>query len=331
MSRVTRPFRSAAADAMRAFVRYHRALGKRFDTEELALKLFDEHLAVCKTPSLAAITPAVVNDFVCSRNRPAAKSHNHLIGVLRRWFAWLVTQEQLSTSPLLLTPRRLNGTRPPFLFNQAQAQRLIEVAGQLKDNNRAHQRGIIYPMIFALLYGLGLRVGEVARLCVQDVDWARSVLSIRETKFLKSRLVPMGPKMALHLKDYLHQREGKVGLLAPADPLFSFGDDKSRPINPSTVTQTFHHLLPTLGLDIPAGVAPPRLHCLRHSFAVGTLLRWYRQGVEPGDRLLLLSTFMGHSHPSSTAVYLTITAELRHEANLRFQRFASPLLREVAS
>jgi integrase len=64
---------------------------------------------------------------------------------------------------------------------------------------------------------------------------------------------------------------------------------------------------------------------------VGTLLRWYRQGIEPADRLLLLSTFMGHSHPSSTAVYLTITAELREEANLRFQRFASPLVKGVMS
>jgi integrase len=66
---------------------------------------------------------------------------------------------------------------------------------------------------------------------------------------------------------------------------------------------------------------------LRHSFAVTTLLRWYRQGTEPGDRLLHLSTFMGHAHPSSTAVYLTITADLLKEANQRFESFAAPLLK----
>jgi len=78
-------------------------------------------------------------------------------------------------------------------------------------------------------------------------------------------------------------------------------------------------------------MAVPRLHCLRHSFAVGTLLRWYREGIEPQDRLLHLSTFMGHVQPSSTAVYLTITADLLREANQRFERFASPLLKGVTS
>ena len=73
----------------------------------------------------------------------------------------------------------------------------------------------------------------------------------------------------------------------------------------------------------------PRLHCLRHSFAVGTLLRWYREGIEPQDRLLHLSTFMGHVQPSSTAVYLTITAGLFKEANQRFECFATPLLKGV--
>jgi RNA:NAD 2'-phosphotransferase (TPT1/KptA family) len=70
---------------------------------------------------------------------------------------------------------------------------------------------------------------------------------------------------------------------------------------------------------------------LRHSFAVGTLLRWYREGIEPQDRLLHLSTFMGHAQPSSTAVYLTITADLLQEANHRFERFAAPLLKGVMS
>ena len=82
---------------------------------------------------------------------------------------------------------------------------------------------------------------------------------------------------------------------------------------------------------MPDGVSPPRLHSLRHSFAVGCLLRWYRQGLDPASRLQQLSTFMGHVDPSSTAVYLTITPELLHEANTRFERFAEPAWRELGS
>ena len=208
---------------------------------------------------------------------------------------------------------------------------LLAAAAQLPDNNRGRHRGLIYPMIFGLLYGLGLRVSEAARLRLQDIDWERSVLNILDTKFAKSRLVPFGPKMGARLKEYLQKRELQVGPLEPTDPLFSFGPDKSCAINPGTVSLTFHQLWPKLGLNVASGVAAPRLHCLRHSFAVGTLLRWYRQGINPQDRLLHLSTFMGHAHPTSTAVYLTITAELLQEANTRFHRFAAPLLKEAVS
>jgi integrase len=94
------------------------------------------------------------------------------------------------------------------------------------------------------------------------------------------------------------------------------------------VSQTFHSLVPQLGLQIPAGTSPPRLHDLRHSFAVGTLLRWYRQGLDPGAGLLALATFLGHVDITSTATYLTMTESLLREANRRFEVFAEPVLQE---
>jgi site-specific recombinase XerD len=329
MKRQRQALQSAAAGAMRDFLNYHRALGKRFDTEEWALGLFDRYLIAQKVLGLAAITAPVVEKFLSSRPRKAARSYNELLGVLRRWFNWLVVQERLGQSPLHLDPRRHTGVRPPFLFEQDQARRLFAFTAQLPDNSQADQRGLIYSMIFVLCYGLGLRVSESTKLRLQDIDWDRCVLTIHETKFAKSRLVPFGPKLAARLKDFIQQREAHAGRLAPDQPLFCFGRDKSRSVSPHTASRTFHEVWPKLGLNVPPGVAAPRLHCLRHSFAVGTLLRWYRQGIVPQDRLLHLSTFMGHSQPSSTAVYLTITGDLLNEANQRFERFAAPLLKEV--
>jgi integrase len=86
----------------------------------------------------------------------------------------------------------------------------------------------------------------------------------------------------------------------------------------------FHRLVRSLAFPVPEGVCPPVLHCLRHSFAVGCLLRWYRDGVDPQARLYRLSTFMGHVSPDSTAVYLTITPQLLAEASRRFEIFAAP-------
>jgi integrase len=331
MKRECRPFQCSVAGFFEDFVRHHRALGKRFDTEEHALQMFDRYLLETEVQRLEDITPALLQAFLNSRPRPIPKSYNHLLGVLRRWCDWLVRQEQLADSPLRVRPRRVTGTRTPFLFDSTQVRQLLSVAGQLPDNNRGRQRGLIYSTIFTLLYGLGLRVGEVTRLRFQDVDWDRYILTIRNTKFGKSRLVPFGPKVAAKLDDYRRQRELLWGPLIESDPLFSFDPEKARTIHPGTISQTFHHLWPRLSITLLDGVAPPRLHCLRHSFAVGTLLAWYRAGISPNERLVQLSTFMGHAQPSSTAVYLTITADLFQEANRRFQRFAGPLLKEVAS
>ena len=96
-------------------------------------------------------------------------------------------------SPLRCEVRRATPTRRPFLFDPEQARSLLEAAAQLPSNPRALDRGETYKMIFALLYGLGLRVGEVSRLCRKDVDLDAQLLMIRQTKFGKNRLVPFGP------------------------------------------------------------------------------------------------------------------------------------------
>lgn len=321
-------FQSVLAAEMADFLSHQRALGKRFLNEERALRLFDRYLVDEKVDTVAAITPTLIDAFLASRPRTRPRSYNLLLSAVGRLFKWLVRQERVLQSPVQSRPRHATAAQVTFLFDRTQAQQLLKAAAELPDNNNGRNRGQIYSLIFALMYGLGLRVGEAVRLCVHDVDLERNLLVIRETKFLKSRLVPFGPKLGARLREHLHQ-QGQQSALDSAKPMFSFDPGRAKPINPSTVTQTFHALWPRLGLKVPAGSAPPRLHCLRHSFAVGTLLRWYRSGINPQTRLWDLSTFMGHVHPASTAVYLTITAELMAEANQRFNRFAAPLLKEV--
>jgi integrase len=301
-------FLSFLGPQMEAFVAEKRALARSYNTEEQALRLFDRYLAAAGISELAAISPELTQAFLASRPRARPRSYNHLRGVLGRLFSWCVEREIMAQSPLWAGPRRVTQKRLPFLFSPAQAARLLEVARELPERPRAPLRGPTYELIFALLYGLGLRVGEVSRLCGEDVDAARDLLVIRHTKFQKSRLVPFGPKIAARIAAYRILREERFGQRAPALAFFSFRRDG--PIHPGTISQTFHHLVPTLGLTVPPGVSAPRLHDLRHSFAVARLLRWYREGVNPADRLLFLATFMGHVSPASTAEYLSVTADL---------------------
>lgn len=319
-------FQSPLAGGIERFLAYKRALGRRFDTEEKQLRLFDRFLVQQAVTSLAQITPDLVDGFLAARPRPRPRSYNQLLGVLRRLFDWLVIQDMLPQSPLQARPRRQTAQRIPYLFDAAHARRLLALADGLPDRSRARLRGPTYRTIFALLYGLGLRVGEVSRLRRADVDLERNLLVVRGSKFDKSRLVPFGPQIAALLCHYLELR-GSVSCAAET-PVFSF--TRRGAVHPGTISQTFHKLVPRLGLVVPAGVAPPRAHGLRHSFAVGTLLRWYRTGVDPAGRLFHLATFLGHVSPSSTAVYLTITPELLQEAHRRFERLA-PASTKVSS
>ena len=317
-------FQSFLGESIERFLRHKRALGCRYLAEESALRLFDRYLAGQHLSTLAALTPAMLEAFLDSRPRQRARSYNHLRGTLARLLTWLLGQGLLEKSPLRTRPRKEATPRQPFIFDRTAVGVLLKAAAALPDCPGAPQRALTYRTIFALLYGLGLRVGEVSRLTIGDLDFQRRLLVIRETKFYKSRLIPFGPRMEELLRDFLRSRAATAQ--TSAAPLFSFRQGK--PIRPETISQTFHALVPQLQLSIPPGTAAPRLHDLRHSFAVGTLLRWYRSGVDPQAGLLRLSTFLGHVDPASTAVYLSISEPLLEEANRRFEAFAQALLRQ---
>ena len=323
-------FQSPLAEGIKAYLTSKRALGKRFKTEEEMLRLLDRYLIGLSLTNVAEITPAILEAFLASRPRTCPRSYNHLLGVVRRLFDWLVIQCILPRSPLRIQARPATANRQPFIFNRSQARQLLSAAVQLPDTLHSTQRGETYELALLLMYGLGLRVGEVARLWCDDVDLNRRLLVIRQTKFAKSRLVPFGPRVEERIRTYLSHRERYTTDLQHEDPLLSFSKDKKKPLYPKSISHAFHQLVGSLELTVPPGVAAPRAHHLRHSFAVGTLLRWYQSGIDPAQRLIHLSTFLGHVDPTSTAVYLTITADLLQEANKRFERFAAPVLKEIA-
>lgn len=304
------------------FLRHKRALGRKYRSEECELRLLVRFLEERGVTALDQVTSALLEDFLASRPRTKSRSFNHLLGVVGCLLAWAVGQQLLDVSPLRTRRRRVTTERIPFVFNTAQARQLLGAATALADNPRAPHRGETYYSIFALCYGLGLRAGEACGLRLGDVDLDRAVLVVRGGKFGKSRLVPFGPRIGDVLAAQVRRRRGAAPAFDAHAPLFSFNGHTC--VRPGTATATFHRLIDTLDLPTRDGVSPPRLHDLRHSFAVGRLLRWYREGVDPSTRLHELSTFLGHVDPVSTAVYLKMTPELLEEANRRFEAFAQP-------
>ena len=232
----------------------------------------------CHCPKMSAMPSAPISPW-CGRGstnrdsmsrrcssacgRRTARSHNHLLGVIRCFFDWLVVQERIAHSPVRIGPRR-TGPRPmPFLFDCVLAKRFLDIARAFPDRPRGPSRGPTYHLIFAMMYTLGLRVGEVSRLQFHDVDLDRCVLSIRQTKFAKDRLVPFGPRLRAKLAEYIAEVARRAGRRHPQAPLFSFRC--ARPIYPCTRSHTFHYVVRGHpAFSPPPGVSAPKLHCLRH-------------------------------------------------------------------
>jgi site-specific recombinase XerD len=263
MSRHAR-FQSFLGPDIAQFLAHKRSLGRCYDVEQKTLVLFDAYLANNRIGELHDLTPARVDQFLLSRPRSRPRSYNHLRCTLGRLFSYLVDHGRLTETPLRSPPRRARYQRTPFIFDVEAAKRLLTLAKTLPSKGGTTGRGSTYFTLFAILYGLGLRVSEACRLDIKDVDLERRLLLIRETKFYKSRLVPFGPKLQGVLVRHLRQRQSKLaGARADDQPLFCLRG--GRPINPGTVSITFHALIPRLHLWIPPGVSPPRLHDLRHS------------------------------------------------------------------
>jgi site-specific recombinase XerD len=172
-----------------------------------------------------------------------------------------------------------------------------------------------------LLYGAGLRLSEALSLSIPDVDLSNSLLIVRNTKFYKSRFVPIGPKLTGVLHDYLAMRQKKYWHFESDNHFFL--NYQRKPLQRQTAERYFRFVRQAAGIRRGDGAYfQPRLHDLRSSFAVHRLTTWYQQGADVQKLLPQLSTYLGHVDVADTQVYLRMTPELLREANLRFEHYA---------
>lgn len=172
--------------------------------------------------------------------------------------------------------------------------------------------------MFVLAYCAGLRLGEILRLNVGDVLMAECALEIRDTKFFKSRRLPLAPSVFAAVRDYLDARRRAEGPDDPVTPLFWHARGAGR-YSMVRADKMLAAVLRRAGLKPAHGRHGARIHDLRHSFVVNRMLAWYREGIDPGPRLQYLVTYLGHKSLHSTLTYLTITQELLQLASERYR------------
>lgn len=207
----------------------------------------------------------------------------------------------------------------PYLFTREEVRRLLEATTAYRTTG-GHLSPHTLRALLLLLYGAGLRVGEALHLTLADVDLTAALLTIRDTKFFKTRLVPLGPDLCGALRQYAARRPG--GVASSGLPPAFLVDGQGRPLKDGTVRRAFAQLRRSARIARTDGARyQPRLHDLRHAFAGHRLTAWYRAGADVQRLLPQLSTYLGHLTVASTQVYLTMTPELLREACLRFERY----------
>lgn len=174
-----------------------------------------------------------------------------------------------------------------------------------------------------LLYGAGLRISEALALTLADVDLSVSLLTIRESKFYKTRLVPIGPRLTAVLRTYADARGRQRHANDPAGPFFVTRTGTA--VTRGMAERAFVRLRDIAGIAREEGARyQPRLHDLRHAMAVHRLVAWYREGADVQRLLPQLATYLGHVDVAATQRYLAMTPELLREASRRFERYAQP-------
>jgi integrase len=240
------------------------------------------------------------------------------LGVVRRLAAWLSSSDRRTEMPPAgLLPGRYVRKRP-YIYSDAEITDLIRTAGQLA--SAAGLKGRTYATIFGLLAVTGMRVSEVLALDREDVDLDEGVLRIRRTKFGKSRLVAVHDSTRQVLADYARERDRVVHRPAAAAFFLSEGGDR---MTGGAARYNFAKVSREVGLRAPVSGRRhgrgPRLHDLRHRFAVCTLLRWYRSGVDVEREIPKLATYLGHVHVNETYWYLEAVPELLELAARRLE------------
>jgi site-specific recombinase XerD len=302
---------SVLASAMQQLLALRQSLGYQDKTFTALLASFDRFVST-REQTDPWLTRDIVEAWVSNESKLKARSRAHRYSALRVLGRFIAHQYPQTYVPGP-TPG-LTSTFRPHIYTPAEIQALLEEAARLTPVGSLRPRTFV--TLIGLLYCTGLRVSEALALRLADVDLQEGLLIIRNTKFHKSRAIPLQPDVTQALGAYVDARQRYRHRTDPEAPLFV--NEWRRRCSYPVVGATFLGIARRTGIRGAPGQRGPRLHDARHSFAVHRLLAWYRDGGDVQARLPFLATYMGHVCLVSTQVYLDITAELLHEAARRF-------------
>ncbi len=302
------------SEVINQYVAVRRSLGQRFNKSAYELGLFCRHHGDVEVTN---IDPERIRACLQSGRGPARFLH-HKCYLLRGFFRFAVARGYLPESPLPTTVPREPMAAAPYIYSLEEVRRILSAIPEC-DDCRCVIAPTTFRVLFLLLYATGLRIGEALALTIEDVDLDESLLLVRQSKFYKTRLVPMGPDLLCVLREHVARRQSERAAKGAA----LLATRKHKQIRWGTVATHYRRVCRLAAVVQQKDTCrQPRLHDVRHTFAVMRLVSWYRSGSDVQRLLPKLATYLGHINLTGTQRYLTLTADVLQEANALFERYA---------
>ena len=290
--------------ALDDYIKVRRKLGYQLRQPASLLRKFVEFLQAAGS---SRITTNLAIRWATQPSNAEPACWGRRLGMVRQfaiWYSAIEPRTEIPSSSLLPSRRR---RKPPYIYSDEEIARILSRTQQLQSSKGFRAR--TFTTLFGLMVATGMRVNEVVGLDRSDVDLDQGILHIRQTKFRKSRYVPIHATTVAALKKYAEARNRLYS--APSTPAFFISERGTR-IPTQVAHYNFAKVSQQVGLRVPAKYhgRGPRLHDLRHRFATRTLIQWYRAGLDVERELPKLSTYLGHVHLSDTYWYLEAVPEL---------------------
>lgn len=307
---------TALRAALEDYLALRRSMGFKLRRAE---KLLHQFIDYCDTVSAEVITIDLALKWATLPEKASRSWVCHRLCVVRGFSAHLaLIDERTQVVPTSLVPDRPTRSTP-FLYTEDQVRTLMAAAGSFPSPIRR----ATFETIVAMLWATGMRISEALSLDDGDVDLVHGVLTIREAKFNKSRELPVHETTVAALHAYAKRRTRLCP--DPGTPAFFISAAGTRVLY-CNFHLGFQELVRRAGIEVRSPSCRPRPHDLRHSFAVRTLIGWYRDGLDVQARLPKLSTYLGHVHPANTYWYLSAAPELLGLAADRLEHAMEPRL-----
>ena len=305
---------SALRSALEDYLALRRSMGFKLDRAGHLLVQFVAH---CEAAGSGTVTTQLALSWATLPTGGSQSWHAARLSVVRGFARYLaLLDERTEVPPRDLLPNRSHRACP-YLYSTEEVVALMDAAGKLP----SPLRRATFSTLIGLLHVTGMRIGEVLHLDRDDVDLAQQVIVVRDSKFRKSREVPIHQSTVRALGDYARQRDELCRRTSSPTFFISLAGTRLLYCN---FHLCFQGLAREAGLVARSATCRPRPHDLRHTFAVSTLIDWYRAGVQVEPRMARLSTYLGHIHPAHTYWYLEAAPELLALAAARLEANAEP-------